>query len=180
MPDAYIILSMNQLTVGSFQITFGATSNEGCMQDLENPSSVKPEHIERWKEEGIVELLGFSDQVVQHYVDGHIVCLSSYREGLFRGLIEVVACGRSVVTIDVLGCRDVIILGQIGLLVLVMNAVAFADVIQFFVESSALCQKMGVVGRVFVESEFSIQNVISQHLDIYHELELVYRDWETI
>lgn len=33
-PDAYIILSINQLTVGSFQMTFGATSNEGCMNDF--------------------------------------------------------------------------------------------------------------------------------------------------
>lgn len=34
IPEAYIILSMNQLTVGSFQIIFGATSKEGCMNDF--------------------------------------------------------------------------------------------------------------------------------------------------
>ena len=141
--------------------------------DLENPSSVKPEHIERWKEEGIVELLGFSDQVAQHYADGHIVCLPSYREGLPRGLIEAAACGRPVVTTDVPGCRDAIIPGQTGLLVPVMNAAALADAIQSLVESPALRQKMGVAGRAFAESEFSIQNVISQHLDIYHESEIV-------
>ena len=55
----------------------------------------------------------------------------------------------------------------------VMNAAALADAIQSLVESPALRQKMGVAGRAFAESEFSIQNVISQHLDIYHESEIV-------
>lgn len=141
--------------------------------DLGNPSSVKPEQIERWKEEGVVELLGFSDQVAQHYIDAHIVCLPSYREGLPKGLIEAAACGRPVVTTDVPGCRDAIIQGQTGLLVPVMNADALADALQSLVESPGLRRSMGLAGRALAESEFSIQKVISQHLEIYHELEMV-------
>jgi len=141
--------------------------------DLENSSSVKPEHIELWRKEGIVELLGFSDQVAQHYTDGHIVCLPSYREGLPKGLIEAAACGRPVVTTDVPGCRDAIIPGQTGLLVPVMNATALADALQSLAESPELRRKMGLAGRALAESEFSIQNVISQHLKIYHESEMV-------
>lgn len=135
--------------------------------DPGNPSSVTSEQIELWKKEGVVELSGYSDQVAQHYTNAHIVCLPSYREGLPKGLIEAAACGRPVVTTDVPGCRDAIIPGQTGLLVPVMNAAALADAIQALVESPSLRQQMGLAGRAFAEREFSIHNVISQHLDIY-------------
>lgn len=141
--------------------------------DLGNPSSVTSEQIELWKKEGVVELSGYSDQVAQHYTNAHIVCLPSYREGLPKGLIEAAACGRPVVTTDVPGCRDAIIPGQTGLLVPVMNAAALADAIQALVESPSLRQQMGLAGRAFAERVFSIQNVISQHLDIYRGSEKV-------
>lgn len=139
--------------------------------DPGNPSSVTSEQIELWKKEGVVELSGYSDQVAKHYTNAHIVCLPSYREGLPKGLIEAAACGRPVVTTDVPGCRDAIIPGQTGLLVPVMNAAALADAIQALVESPSLRQQMGLAGRAFAEREFSIQNVICQHLDIYRESE---------
>lgn len=137
--------------------------------DLGNPSSVTADQVELWKKEGIVEFTGFSDKVANHYADGHIVCLPSYREGLPKGLIEAAACGRPVVTTDVPGCRDAIIPGKTGLLVPVRNAVALADALQVLAESPELRRSMGRAGRALAEREFSIQNVISQHLDIYSE-----------
>ncbi len=73
--------------------------------DLDNKTSIPKEFINKWKEEGIVEFLGFREDIASQYANAHIICLPSYREGLPKCLIEAAACGRSVVTTDVPGCR---------------------------------------------------------------------------
>ena len=43
--------------------------------------------------------------------------LMSYREGLPRSLVEAAACGRPIITSDVVGCREVVHAGIQGFLV---------------------------------------------------------------
>jgi len=138
--------------------------------DSGNPTSVTKEDLQSWALEGIVEVLGYRDDIAAQYAQAHIVCLPSYREGLPKSLIEAAACGRAVVTTDVAGCRDAIIPNVTGLLVPVRDPVALADAIQKLVDEPELRREMGIAGRRLAEDRFAIKGVVDQHLQIYEEV----------
>ncbi|NHI01400.1 glycosyltransferase family 4 protein [Oceanimonas sp. MB9] len=139
--------------------------------DPGNPTTVTPEELARWAEEGCVNLLGFREDIATQYAAANIVCLPSYYgEGLPKCLVEAAACGRAVVTTDHPGCRDAIIPNVTGLLVPIKDSVALADAIQRFVEDAQLRHRMGEAGRTLAEEVFAIEKIVSQHMEIYNEL----------
>jgi len=139
--------------------------------DPENPGSITGEQLEQWREEGVVEILGFRDDIARLYSAAAIVCLPSYYgEGLPKSLIEAAACGRPVVTTDWPGCRDAVIPGETALLVPPGDAVALANSIQTLLDSHDLRQQFGRKARRFAEREFAIEGVVQKHLAIYQEL----------
>lgn len=138
--------------------------------DLPNPASIKAEELQKWKDEGGVEVLGQRADVANLMRLATIVVLPSYREGLPKVLIEAAASGRTVVTTDVPGCRDAIAPGATGVLVPPRNAQALADAIAELLAHPARCEALGVAGRRRAEQLFDVNRVVQAHLDIYREL----------
>ena len=87
-----------------------------------------------------------------------------------KSLLEASAASRVVVTTDVPGCRDAIILNKTGLLVPAKNAHKLADALQWLIENPKERIAMGRAGRKNAEKEFSIEKVTKEHLDIYYDL----------
>ena len=140
--------------------------------DLHNPASITVGELDRIREGGCVELLGYREDISELFAASSIVVLPSYREGLPKVLVEAAAAGRAVVTTDVPGCRDAINPGISGLLVPVRNTQALADAIQRLIEDYELCCSMGNQGRRLAESQFSIEKIVKDHLDVYRSLEV--------
>ena len=83
--------------------------------DLKNPSSVTEQDLSVWREEDVVEILGYQRNIPALYAESNMVCFPSfYGEGLPKTLIEAAAAGRAVVTTDHPGCRDAIIRMKLG------------------------------------------------------------------
>ncbi len=140
--------------------------------DFENPESVSTQQVQSWKDEGVVECLGFRSDIAELFSQAHIVTLPSYyAEGLPKVLIEAAACGRAVVTTDMPGCRDAIEPDVTGILVPARDAKSLAETLERLIGDANLRQQMGRAGRLFAEREFNLDKVISAHFDIYHELE---------
>lgn len=139
--------------------------------DPGNPTTITEAEISTWREEGLIELLGYRKDIAKLFTDANLITLPSYREGLPKVLVEAAACGRAVVTTDVPGCRDAIDPDVTGLLVPMGNALALADGLQLLIDNSVLRQSMGAAGRALAESEFDLRKVVQQHLDIYSKLE---------
>ncbi|NWB85482.1 glycosyltransferase family 4 protein [Pseudomonas gingeri] len=140
--------------------------------DPGNPTTITEEELKLWREEGVVQLLGFRKDVAQLFAHAHVVTLPSYREGLPKVLVEAAACGRAVVTTDVPGCRDAIDVGKSGLLVPVQDAGALAAALELLITNSVMRRRMGEAGRVLAEREFAVEKIVQQHLSIYRNLEL--------
>ncbi len=138
--------------------------------DPGNLTSVSEDVLSQWSKEGVVEVLGYQSDIPNLFANSNIVVLPSYREGLPKVLIEAAACGRSVVTTDVPGCRDAIEPESTGLLVPVRDSSGLADAIQFLIENPERRKRMGVSGRALAEREFAIEKVVDAHLAIYQEL----------
>lgn len=138
--------------------------------DSSNLTSVSEDVLSQWSKEGVVEVLGYQDDIPKLFGNSNIVVLPSYREGLPKVLIEAAACGRAVVTTDVPGCRDAIEPETTGLLVPVRDASALADAIQSLIDNPQRRKRMGASGRALAEREFAIEKVVDAHLAIYREL----------
>jgi glycosyltransferase involved in cell wall biosynthesis len=138
--------------------------------DLENPSSLRSQELEKWHEEGLVEWWGHRDDMPAIMEKASIVCLPNYhREGLPKTLLEAAASGRSIIATDVPGCREIVINEENGLLVPAKNAKSLAQAITRLVEDKPLRLRMGENGRKLVESEFSVDIIISQTLALYEQ-----------
>lgn len=135
--------------------------------DIHNPASLTSDDIKKIKEEGFVNVYGFSSDIAKVFSDSNIVVLPSYREGLPKVLIEAAACGRAIVTTDVPGCRDAIEPNVTGLLCEVKDTESLASVIEKLILDKDLRNSMGKEGRKVAEQEFDINKVVEKHFEIY-------------
>lgn len=139
--------------------------------DNENPGAVSLRTLEAWQREGAVEVWGHREDMPQVYAQASIICLPSYyREGLPRSLLEAAACGRAIVTTDAPGCREIVHDGDNGFLVPVKDVPALIQALLKLIQDPALRQRMGARGRERVIAEFSLEQVITKTLAIYHEM----------
>ena len=138
--------------------------------DMNNPKSLNRYDLMKIKSENIVEVFGYQDDIPSLFEKSHIICLPSYREGFPKVLIEAAAASRAIVTTDVPGCRDSIIPNKTGILVPVKNSKSLANAIQDLLENSKKRVLMGREGRKLAEREYSIENIVDSHLEIYKNL----------
>lgn len=140
--------------------------------DPGNPTTITTSELESWRDEGVVELLGYRTDISRLFGAAHIVVLPSYYgEGLPKVLVEAAACGRPVITTDHPGCRDAIEPNVSGILIPVRNSEALADAIEQLVNDPELRRQMGQAGRELAERKFSIDDIVQQHLEIYNKLQ---------
>lgn len=139
--------------------------------DPGNPATVTTAQLEEWRNEGLLEMFGYRNDIAALFAQANIVTLPSYREGLPKVLVEAAACGRAVVTTNVPGCRDAIDPDVTGFLVPVRDSRALADSLQVFIEDPVLRRKMGQAGRELAKQAFAIEQIVDQHLDVYKQLE---------
>lgn len=139
--------------------------------DPGNPSSISQSAIEHWRQEGLIEPMGYRTDISDVFAHSNLVVLPSYYgEGFPKVLIEAAATGRAVITTDQPGCRDAIEPNVTGLLVPIRDATALADAIARLLDDSNLRQAMGAAGRKLAEKEYGVEKVVEAHLKIYQEL----------
>lgn len=135
--------------------------------DLGNSNTVSQSQIDTWQSQGLIECLGYREDIAELFAQANIVVLPSYREGLPRVLVEAAACARAVVTTDVPGCRDAITANETGLLVPVRDSKSLADALQQLIEDADLRKQMGLAGRKLAEDAFAIEKIVEQHMEVY-------------
>ncbi len=139
--------------------------------DTSSRVSVSEEQLLTWQSQGLVDWLGYREDVSEIWRRTHIAVLPSYyREGIPRSLLEAAACGCPIVTTEMPGCRDVVRHGINGLLVPPRDPVAIADALEQLIKDPEMRQLMGREGRKLVEEEFTEERVVKQTLDLYLEL----------
>jgi len=138
--------------------------------DEQSPSGINSNDLEKLKKNKYIKILEYQKNIPTLYARSHIICLPSYREGLPKALIEAAAANRAVVTTDVPGCRDVIIPGKTGLLVPLKDPQKLADALQWLIENPQRRREMGNAGRQLAESQFGIEKIVKDHLNIYYKL----------
>ncbi len=138
--------------------------------DPGNPASIEVQTLRRWAEEGLIDWWGWQTDMRAVFAACHIVTLPSLGEGLPTVLLEAAACGRSIVTTDVSGCREVVRDGINGLLVPPRNPSALAKALMKLIDDPALRGKMGANGRKLAVERFDVKHISEQTLEIYRNI----------
>lgn len=138
--------------------------------DLGNPASVKPDELEAWVREGVIEHFGWRDDMDRVHRESHVTCLPSYGEGLPKALLEAAASGRPIVATDVPGCREIAHHEKNALLVPARDAGALTEALERVLTSPELRARLGAAGRKLALDEFSQEHVADATLDLYRTL----------
>ncbi len=139
--------------------------------DAASPNAVPEAQLQAWNHEGIVDWIGFCDDVPALLARTHMAALpSTYGEGVPKSLIEAAAAGRPIIAADGPGLREIVRHGETGLLVPPGDAKALADAIERLAGDGELRRRMGAAGRLLAEAEFGADKVIGETLALYREL----------
>lgn len=137
----------------------------------DNPKAIKEEELKSVCDGGYIQWLGYRTDVLEVLKSCHIVAFPSYyKEGLPKSLIEAAAVGRPIVTTNSIGCKETVVDGYNGYLIPVKDSDTLAEKLNLLFEDENLRQNMGRNSRILAEKDFSIENVIHRHLEIYSQL----------
>lgn len=137
----------------------------------DNPKAIRTEQLKAICDGTYIQWLGYRTDVLELLKNCHIVAFPSYyKEGLPKSLIEACAIGRPIITTDSIGCKETVEDGYNGYLIPVKDSEVLAEKLQILFENKELRQQMGHNSRKLAEKDFSIENVIVRHLDIYKTL----------
>jgi glycosyltransferase involved in cell wall biosynthesis len=137
------------------------------IEDPAAPDAILPEVIQRWHEAGDIHWLGRVDDMIGLLDRVHLIALpTKYGEGIPRILIEAAACGLPVVTTDVPGCRDFVVDGITGRLVIPGDVPGLAGALRELADEE-LRTRWGTAARRRVEENYSRAHVIRTFQRIY-------------
>ena len=140
--------------------------------DVQNPTAISRDTIEKWVAEGVVKYLGVSDDVRNEIGTADCVVLPSYyREGVPRSLLEAAAMGKPIITTNAVGCKEVVDDGINGYLCNARDSHDLAEKITKIIELTEEERKaMGVNSRKKVEQYFDEEMVLNKYLNAISEL----------
>lgn len=128
-------------------------------------AEIPMDELEKACSEGVIKYLGTTDDVVSvlHGVDCFVLP-SYYREGVPRSLLEAGSCGLPLITTDSVGCRETVIDGVNGFLVMPQNYVSLTDAIKKMISlSHDDVRLMGEASRKYMINNFSEDLVFEKY-----------------
>lgn len=134
---------------------------------------------QRWRLERYCRQVGNDDKV--HFLGErrdvprilpHLFALwlASGYEGQSNAVMEAMAAGLPVIATDIPGNRDLIVPGETGYLVPVGDRAGMARKTQTLLKDEALGPKLGAAGRERMLKEFSVEQMIARHAELYRSL----------
>ncbi len=118
-------------------------------------------------EKGMINYLGFVNDVASIYAECHAVALPSYHEGMSNVLLEGAATGRVLITTDVHGCKEAVVPERSGFLCPVGDGDALYHALRefcFITENEI--EEMGRRGRALMKERFDRNDVVRKTIDI--------------
>lgn len=121
------------------------------------------EQVDSLVNDGIAVFHGFQTDPVPFYAAADCVVLPSYHEGMSNVLLEAAAVGRPIITSDIPGCREAVVVSESGMLCKVQDCEAVYMALKRMLACSADERKeMGLVGHRLIEDKFEKTKVVAE------------------
>lgn len=124
------------------------------------------QYIEDKKLQENIHMLGFRTDINKLISSCDIGILMSYREGLPRNIMELMACKKPVIGTDIRGIRDLVQNGVNGYLVNIGDSKETASKIENIIKNRILLYNMGN-NAIDIIHDYSLDKVINQLKAIY-------------
>lgn len=121
------------------------------------PNAVSQDELNHWIDEGVIEYLGYVDDVRPAIARASTYVLPTYREGTPRSILEAMSMGRPVITTDAPGARETVREGKNGWRVPPRNAQALADAMRWMIQHPDEREIMGEKSRARVEKKYDVE-----------------------
>lgn len=126
-------------------------------------SSVTLAELKSWQDEGIIDYLGESDDMLSTFRETDILVLpTTHPEGTPRTLIEAAACGVVAIASDQEGCRAVVEHGETGLIAKVEDRGSFSAALETLLGSPQYRMELSNKARVHAIEKFSLETTLRQ------------------
>lgn len=134
--------------------------------DPENPSGIKKEELEKWKE---IMYIGERKEIREILALTDIVVLPSVsREGLPGVLIEAGAMEKPLIASNVPGCKEIVLDGINGFLVRPKDSQDLAKKIEILLKNESLREKFGKKAREIVKEKFDVKKIVKEIIAEYN------------
>ncbi len=134
-------------------------------------NAIPEEKIKELADGNYIKWLGYRTDMSELMRNADIFAYPSYyREGVPRVLLEASASGLPIVTCNSVGCRDTVENGVNGYLVSPMNPAQIAEKVDMLLKDEELRQNMGKASRRIAVRDYSIEDVVKHHIQIYTSL----------
>ena len=134
-----------------------------------NPTAVSPSWIDEQQRAGVIEYMGVTNDVRPFLHAASVFVLPSYREGTPRTVLEALATGRPIVTTDAPGCRETVVDGVNGFLVIPRDVRSLTEAMEKFILDPELVPRMGLAGLELARTRYDVRFV---NADMLHHLGL--------
>ena len=139
--------------------------------DSKHPDAVPNSWLEQVSHEGIVEYIGYVDNLPELLLDIDLLIIPSYyREGVPRVILEAASCGIPTIGADVPGTREAINDGKTGFLVPPRDSDALAKQIVEVLKNHQLRVMLGKAARRKAEEQFDQRLITEQQLSVYKKI----------
>ncbi|MGJ0359269.1 glycosyltransferase family 4 protein [Aliarcobacter cryaerophilus] len=134
--------------------------------DEENPGALSKYDLDKLLEDNIIIYPGYVKNVNDWIKNSSVFVLPSYREGFPRSTQEAMAIGRAVITTNVPGCKDTVVNGLNGFLILPFNAQELALIMKRFIDNPVLIKKMGEESYKIAKDKFDSKKINDRLLNL--------------
>lgn len=139
--------------------------------DARNPESVPEEYLKENQEKGVLEWLGRQSDMPHFYRQADVLALPTvYNEGLPLTLLEAASTGRTLVTVDAPGCREIVRHNENGFLIPPHGVNELTQHLRILITNPELRKKFGENSTRIVQEEFSAEIVQKQIIKVYESL----------
>ena len=118
----------------------------------------------------LVRFTGHRDDAARLIGLFNVFWLASDFEGMSNSIMEAMAAGVPVVASDIPPNRELVVDGQTGFLVKVGDCVGMAQFADRILADPALAERLGTAGRERMRTEFSVEQMVSRHVELYRQV----------
>lgn len=138
-----------------------------CFLDVVGPFEEDyKELLDKYEAEGWLKYHGFQNDVRPFISACDCFVLPSYHEGMANTILECAASGRPIVTSDIPGCREAILVEESGFLCKARDVLTLYNAMKkiVFLDKETR-EKMGIKAREHMKNQFSKSIVVSMTID---------------
>jgi glycosyltransferase involved in cell wall biosynthesis len=135
-------------------------------EEREHPDALSHDVIARAVESGLIQWLGFRDDVATIYgASDVVVTTTTYAEGVPKSIVEPMALSRAVVAVRIPSVEEVATDGKDALLIPPGDSARGAELVALLLADRALAQRIGNAARETVRSRYETASSARQSVD---------------